>query len=61
MSTVAPSEPQALTRSANAEAIESGLFTVLKPTLEAVDANIKSVFDSQAFLDAQLSKLEKGT
>jgi len=44
-----------------AAAMESGLFTVLKPTIEAVDANIKSVFDSQAFLDSQLSKLEQGT
>ena len=65
MSTSESSAPEAPTvapeASHNTEALSSSLFTVLKPTVEAVDANIKSVFDSQAFLASQLDNLEKGS
>lgn len=40
--------------------LSNGLFVALKPAVEAIDANVKSVFDSQHHLSERVDSLSKG-
>ena len=40
--------------------LSNALFDTLKPTIEKVDNNVQSVYDSQTLLKSQLDHLEKG-
>lgn len=40
--------------------VANGIYNALKPTIQAIDSNIKNVLDSQAELSQRLEYLESG-
>ncbi len=48
------------TLSINDDKIANGIYNALKPTIQAVDSNIKNVLDSQTELSHRIEDLENG-
>jgi len=45
----------------NDDQVANGIYNALKPTIQAVDSNIKNVLDSQTELSHHLERLELST